>query len=207
MSTLERIETAGSDGKARRLVFDDGLDPRFTSAAAVRELGLEPNTILGRDAVEEGLRGVELRLAKERALSLLGYREHSAAELRRKLTDNGYPRSTVEAVVDRLVEIELVDDRRFACSWARSRVMSGYGARRIKHELAKRGINPDLVEEALDEVIDPDEEVHRARAALRGRTAQDRASRDRLLRRLVARGFSLQVALRALEAEEEPDVG
>ncbi len=90
--SLERIEIAGPGSKARRLVFDDGLDPRLTSAAAVKALGLVPEMDISREAVERSLADIEPALAKDRALRLLGYREHSAAELRRKLQDNGYPR-------------------------------------------------------------------------------------------------------------------
>lgn len=202
---IERIESAGPGAKARRLVFDDGLEPRCTSAVAVKELGLAAGAGVSRLEVEEALGEVEYTLAKERALRLLGYREHSAAELRRKLCDTGYPPGIAAAVTARFVEVELVDDRRFASAWARSRIASGYGARRIKQELGQRGVDPDLIEEILSELTDPGEELGRARAALRGRHATDRAGRDRLVRRLVARGFSLSVAISALD--ETPDEG
>jgi regulatory protein len=174
-------------------------------AAAVKELGLEAGSILSRSTVEEALGEVEYALAKDRALQLLGYREHSAAELRRKLTDTGYPPRVAADVTQRFADIELVDDRRFAVAWTRSRVAAGYGDRRIKHELGQRGIDPGLIDEALTDIVDPEREVDRARSALRGRTAPDRAGRDKLVRRLVARGFSLSTALRALETDEGPD--
>ncbi|MBI5231363.1 MAG: hypothetical protein HY876_04265, partial [Coriobacteriales bacterium] len=41
-------------------------------------------------------------------------------------------------------------------------------------------------------------EVARARAVLRGATPTDRKHRERLLRKLVGRGFSIGVALRAI---------
>jgi len=201
-TTLERIEIAGPGAKARRLVFDDGLDPRLTSAAAVKELGLVPEMHISREAVEQSLAEIEPALAKDRALRLLGYREHSAAELRRKLQDNGYPRGLSEAIAQRYIDVELVDDRRFASSWVRSRVSAGYGTRRIKQELAQRGVEPDVIEAALAEDLDPEREVERARRALGGRSAADRAGRDKLVRRLVTRGFSLSVALSALEVED-----
>jgi regulatory protein len=202
-ATLERIENAGPGSKARRLVFDDGLDPRYTSAAAVKELRLEAGAPVARQTVEDALEKVERTLARERALKLLGYREHSSAELRRKLRENGYPDAIATAVTDRFVEVELVDDRRFALIWTRSRLAAGYGSRRIKQELTQRGIEPELLEEVFAETIDPDQEVAQARAALRGRTAVDRAGRDKLVRRLVTRGFSFATALRALEIDDD----
>jgi len=200
--SLERIEIAGPGSKARRLVFDDGLDPRLTSAAAVKALGLVPEMNVSREAVERSLADIEPGLAKDRALRLLGYREHSAAELRRKLQDNGYPRDLAEAITQRYVDVELVDDSRFASSWTRSRVSAGYGSRRIRQELAQRGIDPELIDDAIADAFDPDDEVELARRALGSRTAADRAGRDKLVRRLVGRGFSLAVALAALEADD-----
>jgi len=186
-------------------VFDDGLDPRCTSAAAVKELNLEAGLELAREDVEDALRRIEYTLARERALKLLGYREHSAAELRGKLRDNGYPADIAAAVTDRFVEVELIDDQRFALIWTRSRLAAGYGPRRISQELNQRGIDPSLIDDVFAETIDPDREVVLAREALRGRTAADRAGRDKLVRRLVSRGFSFAVALRALDVDEDAD--
>jgi len=101
---LVRIEIAGPGAKARRLVFDDGGAPRETSAAAVKRLGIEEGTEVAREAVVAALSETEYGLAKERALRLLGYREHSAEELLRKLRDTGYPEAVAQAVVARFTE-------------------------------------------------------------------------------------------------------
>lgn len=200
---LERIENAGPRTKARRLVFADGLDPRTTSAAAVKELQLEPGPEVTRSVAETRLRAVEPSLAKTRALQLLGYREHSAHELRKKLTEDGYPAQVTRAVVERLCEVELVDDRRFAEMWTRSRLTVGYGTNRIQQELVQRGIEPEFIDAALEACGTQDEEIARARRALGTRTATDRKSRDRLLRRLISRGFPLGVARAALDADAD----
>jgi regulatory protein len=202
---LERIETAGPGSKARRLVFNDGLDPRCTSAAAVKELKLEAGAEVSRESVESALAKIEYDLARDRALKLLGYREHSAAELRRKLRDNGYPANISSAVTDRFVEVELVDDVRFANIWTRSRVAAGYGGRRIKQELAQRGIDPDLIESTWSAYSDSDEELANACAALGSRRATDRSGRDKLVRRLVSRGFAFSVAIAAVDTVSATD--
>jgi regulatory protein len=203
-ATIERIETVGPGSKARRLIFDDGSEPRLTSAAAIRELKLVAGAHISAQEVDTALAAVEYVLAKNRALRLLGYREHSAMELRRKLEDTGYPHAIAQVVTDRFVEIELVDDARFAQMWTRTRLAAGYGPRRIKQELALRGIEALLVEQVLaDSTDDGVDDVDRARAALHGRVATDRASRDRLMRRLINRGFSPSDAHRALDTPED----
>ena len=197
---IVRIEDAGPDRKARRLVFDDGSEPRLTSAAVVKSLGIVEGLSVSESTLEASLAEVELPLAKERALMLLGYRDRSRAELARKLRDAGYPAPVAAQVVKRFVEIELVDDERFAAAWVRTRAAAGYGARRIDQELAQKGIAPEVASAALESVAASDEQLVRARAALRGRVAADRKERDKLVRRLVAKGFSVQTAIQALDS-------
>ncbi|MDR3687523.1 MAG: regulatory protein RecX [Coriobacteriia bacterium] len=206
---IVRIEDAGPDRKARRLVFDDGSESRLTSAAAVKSLGIAEGLSVSGSILEASLAEVELPLAKERALMLLGYRDRSRAELARKLHDAGYPTAVSAQVVERFVEIELVDDERFAAAWVRTRAAAGYGARRIGQELAQKGIDPDTAAAALEPIAGSDEQLARARAVLRERVPADRKERDKFVRRLVTKGFSLQTAIQALETasddEEDPD--
>ncbi len=196
---IVRIEDAGPDRKARRLVFDDGAEPRLTSAHAVKALRLEVGVDVAPEALESSLAEVEFPLAKERALLLLGYRDRSRAELVRKLRDSGYSASIAEQVAQRFVEIELVDDERFTAAWVRTRTCAGYGARRISQELAEKGIAPETISAALEPISAGDEQLELARMSLRGRTAGDRKERDKLVRRLVSRGFTFQIALQATE--------
>ncbi|NTU71927.1 MAG: regulatory protein RecX [Coriobacteriia bacterium] len=202
---LQRIEVAGPGSKARRLVFSDGEDPRTTSAIAAREIGLVEGAEIERAEVEASLAEVEYDLARERALRLLGYREHSAHELLAKLLDTGYPRHIAQSVADRFVEVSLIDDERFAEAWVRSRVSAGYGPRRIARELKLKGISDALIETALAESQPHEHEVEQACVALRGRRATNKREREKLIRRLVTRGFSLATALEAVgDCEEDP---
>ena len=195
---IVRIEDAGPDRKARRLVFDDDTDPRITAAAVVKALGLEVDAEMPRDALESALAEAESSLARERALRLLGYRERSVAELTRKLRDSGYGPDTIAPILSRFVELGLVDDERFAGMWVRSRAASGHGGRRIARELAEKGVPPEIAAAALQRDCPPDAQLARARESLRGRRAHDRKERERLVRKLVSRGFDLSTALQAV---------
>jgi len=65
-----------------------------------------------------------------------------------------------------------------------------------------RGVSPETIRNALSDGEDSEDELARALSALGGRTAADRQGRDRLVRRLVSRGFALSVALRAVRASD-----
>ncbi|MEI7814311.1 MAG: regulatory protein RecX [Coriobacteriia bacterium] len=203
-AVIERIECVGPDRKARRICFADDADSRVTSAAALKLLGVKVGDEVDQAELIRELAAHEPQLARERALQLLGYRERSVSELRQRLLDNGYPTLLVDAVVARFCEVELVDDRRFASAWVRSRASAGYGRRRIQRELAQKGVTDELAEAALNDELAGDE-LSRAQDALRGRRPRDPKDRERLVRRLVSRGFELRVALDAVAEDAGPD--
>jgi len=197
---VDSIETAGPDRRARRLVFRDGIEPRLTSASVVKELGLEPDCRLDLAEFESALAAVERRAAKERALRILAARERSSHEVTQRLLDDGYPDVLSRETVARMVELGVIDDDRFAGMWARSRFAAGFGSRRVLNELARRGIDAAAAQSAVAEAAGESDELKRAIAALGGRSAGNRKERERLIRRLVSRGFDLRVAIAALDA-------
>jgi regulatory protein len=136
---------------------------------------------------------------KARALRWLAQREHSRAELRRKLLrvlpDDDEPAS-VEATLDWLVERGYLDEARFAASRVRLREVR-FGNRRIESELKAAGV-------ALD---DTTAAQLRASEQLRAQTVRnkrfgalpaDAGERARQARFLAGRGFSADVIRRVL---------
>lgn len=202
---IERIENAGPDRRARRLVFSGLEEPRTTSASVVRALALEVGDTIDSEELEQRLSEIERAQARERALRLLGYRERSVHELRTRLRDDGYPDSAIASVVPRLVETGLVDDERFATQWARSRAAAGFGPDRISRELATKGVEAQTTTNALAEAFADSNPVDRARKIIGGSQPGTRSERDRLIRKLIRRGFDLSTAVKALENPEEPD--
>jgi len=202
-TTIERIECVGPDGRARRIFFDDG-SARTTSAAAMKAIRLGVGDAVAYSAVDASLAEIEPELIRARALQLLGYRERSVHELSERLLANGYPAEAVSSVVERYAQVGLVDDHRFALAWVGARSRAGYGRRRIMRELAEKGVSEEHILAALSEALEHDE-VARATAALRGRGARDAKDRERLIRRLVARGFEYRVAIQSVDAVTSGD--
>lgn len=115
----------------------------------------------------------------------------SRHQLAQKLAERNVPADVAESVLDRFVEIELIDDADFAQLWVRSRAQNRSLARgALKRELAEKGIAPELAEEALAQISDEDERDSAAelvRRKLRGSmNLADRAERDKYTRRWVA---------------------
>lgn len=94
------------------------------------------------------------RRARERALYILEGRDCSYTELYEKLSKN-YDDEICLAVCDNMVELSLIDDRRYAEKLARHYItVKKYGMYRAKQEMTRKGISPEMAEEFLEEYED-----------------------------------------------------
>jgi regulatory protein len=97
-----------------------------------------------------------------RALDLLSARPYSVRELRRKLIQKEVPADEADAVIERLRGAGLLDDTKYAMTYARSKLVSGAASkRRIRQELGRKGVAAELVTDAIEQVM-VDEEVDTA---------------------------------------------
>jgi regulatory protein len=85
-----------------------------------------------------------------KAMNLLARREHSQQELLAKLSKTGADEPTLLEVIKRLIEQGLQSDERFAEAFVRARRQKGYGPSRIFQELKIRGLEDDIIDQALD---------------------------------------------------------
>lgn len=100
--------------------------------------------------------------ARTACLDMLSTRARSRAELADALTRRGFPADVVETVLDRLVEVRLIDDAAFAEQWVDSRHRHrGLGRRALADELRRKGVDNETAGVALAELGQDDE---RARA-------------------------------------------
>ena len=93
--------------------------------------------------------------ARDAALQLLAYRPRSRAELARRLARKGYAPEVVDATVERMAELGLVNDAAFAETFVRDRVrLRPHGARRLRQELRVKGVDEETARGAIDEVME-----------------------------------------------------
>jgi len=140
--------------------------------------------------------------ARNLCLRLLTARARTRSELAAQLTKRGYPDDVGERVLDRLADVGLVDDRDFAEQWVRSRrVNAGKGKRALASELRTKGIDDELIADALAD-IDASAERTRAEQLVADKLRRERLSDDtddtKVARRLVAmlarRGYGQSMA-------------
>lgn len=132
-------------------------------------------------------------------LRLLTVRARTRAELEAQLTKRGYPEDVSARVLDRLVEVGLLDDAAFAEEWVRSRrTNSGKGKRALAAELRTKGVDAELIASTLDSV-DAGEWRVQAEKLVANKLRRERLDDElKVTRRLVAmlarRGYSQGMA-------------
>jgi regulatory protein len=140
---------------------------------------------------------------KARALRALVRREHTRAELTRKLAPHAASAEALDAVLDALVAKGQLSDARYA--EVRARVLARkFGALRVRHDLRTRGVATALVEREAAQAAAG--ELAHARAIVRRRYAAPAATREERARRtrfLQGRGFSHQTIRAALGALDD----
>lgn len=151
--------------------------------------------------------------AQARAICLrqLTGQARTRAQLADALKKRGVPDDVADHVLGRFTEVKLIDDAAFAAAWVDTRHLGrGLARRALAQELRQRGVDPDLVTEAVDR-LDPDQERETARALvarrLPGTRRLDRQSRTRRLAGMLARkgypeGLALRVVREALDEDE-----
>jgi regulatory protein len=141
---------------------------------------------------------------RERALRLLARREHSRAELAKKLQVHSRPGDDLEALLDDLSRRKFLSDERYAESRAHA-LSRKFGAARIAHELRARGLDKDLADKASKTARAT--ELERAREVWRRKfrsAPKTREERARQMRFLQSRGFSFD-AIRSVVAGADED--
>ena len=134
---------------------------------------------------------------------MLGRRENTRAQLRRKLLQRKFDPADIDRTLDDLTAAGFLDDARAARSFARHAThIKGQGRMRIARELAAKGVAPELVAQTLDAAVDPDEEAERLTKALerraRGKDLSDRKESSKVWQGLVRQGFAPDAVSKAL---------
>jgi len=140
---------------------------------------------------------------KGRALRCLAGREHSRAELERKLKDHEETPGQLAQVLDELQAKDFISEARVVESVINRRA-GRFGASRIKYELLNKGLGAEAVAEAVNRL--KSSELERAQAIWRKKfdgPAPDAAARAKQMRFLAARGFGGDVIRRVVSQAED----
>jgi regulatory protein len=198
---------ASPRAQGRFTVVVDGESLATLSLDVIERLSLRVGASIAgrRDAIED--EAAALR-TYDRALSMLAAQARSSRDLERRHIRKGEDPAHVRAAIARLVQAGFVDDAAFARQLARAKLLgAGQSSRRLRQELARRGVARDVADEAVTEVV-VEEEIdefdlavtagRKKRRALEGLDAA--TQRRRLYAFLARRGYDSDVIRRSMAA-------
>ena len=147
------------------------------------------------------------------AVKALGRQMRSESELRRLMAARAEPggrgEAAVAAAVARLKDHGYLDDRSFAETYARLRQENDkLGQRRVRQALGQRGVPSEIVDQAINARYGQANEEALAREHLerkRIKKPENEKETARVMRRLVAAGFSTGVIYKILRRWDVPD--
>jgi regulatory protein len=145
-------------------------------------------------------------VARTILLDQLTGRARSRSELADKLRSRNVPDEIATRLLDRFTEVGLIDDAAFARQWVDQRQAGkGLAKRALADELRRKGVDPEVTREALDE-LDPDVEEEAARRLVRKKLpSMRRVDHETATRRLVGmlarKGYSAGLAFAVVKDE------
>ena len=142
-------------------------------------------------------------VARTIALTMLERSPRTRAELARGMARRGVPEDAAAVVLDRFTEVGLIDDAAFAAAWVDSRQAGkGIGRRALSAELRRRGVDEEVLRDAVDVVTPEDEEATARQLVERKVRSMSRVQPEAQLRRLTGmlarKGFAPGLALRVV---------
>ncbi len=166
---------------------------------------------VGRPTSEEELNEIleqsNRRKAKEKAFNLLSFKDHSKSSLIKRLKQD-LPEEAATEAAQKMQELGLVDDQRFAFALARDLFnIKHFAARRVLFELTSKGIDKELAEAAVEETkLDPTEQIEKLLTTKYKNIPHDEKGKRRLQDGLARYGYSwedIKTGLRGFFEEQE----
>ena len=192
--------------KNRYNVFVDGEYTASLGAEALVTFGIREGAAVNTDTLKEAVSRDNAQYAFDSAVKLIAHKMRTRAELKDRLTERGIDEAAVEDAMDKLASYGYVDDAAFAGEYVRSAMQTGrWGRKAVEYRLKDKGIEPNVIDEALKEYTEEDEkriarkQLQAAAGRLKG--VEARKARQKEYAALARHGFDYSVISELLEAE------
>ncbi len=145
--------------------------------------------------------------ARDAAFRMLSFRAHTCSQIYYKLTHKGFNEEIAADTVAKLCEDGYLNDFSFACNLIEQRLSrKPYGPRYLLALLYRAGIDRHVAAKSVKETVDQDKENELAAKFVRLMSSSADTCPDKIKRKLLIRGFSLEAAHIAVEKTKYDDV-
>lgn len=130
-------------------VLEDGSILRVGENEVI-DYGLYAGKELDEEEVQKLLNAVNRSTWKEKTIELLSRKPQSRRETQRKLEQWGADEETTCAICDRMEELGFLNDAQYAQRVVKHYSAKGFGERKLRDELYRRGVPREYWQEALE---------------------------------------------------------
>lgn len=174
--------------KTKSSLFDDDKPEKKTRRKKIEDMSYEEVVTRAKDVI----------------LYALSMSPKTRKQLADKLKEKEIPDEAANDALNRMTEVGLIDDVQFAKSWVYSRhTYKGLSAMAIKRELKQKGVEEEIINDALEN-LGHDEEWERALELVKRKAHSTRnVPHDSRVRRLVGmlarKGYNGNIAFNAVK--------
>lgn len=140
--------------KGRYNIYVDGEFFSGIDDLAIVQTGLKTGMEIDEEKLKEVVFSCEVRSAFEKLVDLLSAMR-SKKDLQDKLKTKGYAKDVIDSAIKKAEDYGYIDDREFARCFVSSK--KNKSRREIKEALISKGIDKEIIEEALSGISNDDE--------------------------------------------------
>ncbi|MCL4511580.1 MAG: recombination regulator RecX [Bacteroidetes bacterium] len=191
------IEKAHRGGKFKVCFEEEG--ELLLSKEVIVDFGLRRNDEISSERMQQIQDAQSYQDTYIAAMRLLNYQMRTTAELRQRLHMKEFPPGAINRVLDKLTNLGLVDDVRFAEAFIASKVASKpIGKRELERKLREKGVSKETASQALSDVSNDETQIEFAlqAAEIKIRSLKRyelKKRREKLVAFLARRGFDWDV--------------
>lgn len=189
----------------RRSIFLDGEFFCGVSEELAVKFHLETGMEIDADELKALLHEEEFSKAKNYIYGILARRMYTSREILNKLKERGYTDEIIQDVIATMERYGYVNDSFYAEEWIQSRMKSKpKGKIALRQELARKGIDKTIIEDALSQAFDESREsdmaLELARRKINSYSKDNPAvARRKLQSFLLRRGFGYETVRNVIE--------
>jgi regulatory protein len=206
MAVVTAIKRQGRVGSSR---FNISLDGKYAFSLSDLDLsnsGLRVGQVVTPADVDEYTKTASQAKAYGLALRYIGLRLRSRRELVDYLVRKNFDMNEIETVVERLAQLNLINDMKFAEAWIADRMAIRPRSRiRLAQELAAKGVGREDIDLALS-AVEPDRELTSLKTMIeRKKRSSGYSDEKKLIAYLQRQGYRWSVIKEALNQMEGAD--
>ncbi|MCE7792246.1 recombination regulator RecX [Salipaludibacillus sp. CUR1] len=214
MPIISKI-TAAKKKKGRFHIYlktEEGEEYAFSVS---EDLLVNEHLLKGKELTEEDIERLkekdDVDKAMQKALNYLSYRMRSEGEITRYLRDQEVSEGDIADIIDRLRELQFIDDLRFAEAFVRTkRDTAKKGPLLIEQELYQKGVSQHHIDRAMKEYAEETQLDHAIKMVEKKQSSYKKEGtkkkQQKLMQFVIQRGYPQSVASKAVaEAELETD--